>query len=218
MNPEATVLIVDDEPRLVTSLTRLLKSTGLKVEAYRNAEEFLESFHDLAWGCAVVDVYLEEMNGLDLQEQLISRGITFPIIFISGYPEVCDVVRAMKAGAFDFLEKPFEPEFFLQTVAHALEKHKWDLRERDWRRQVEDRLSTLTPREREILELLVAGRHGKAIALRLGISRKTVDVHRAKVFQKMQIDSSVALAALMHRLRQSGGCWQSGLLPTGQHS
>ena len=184
------------------SLALLLKSADFHAETYGSAEEFLDHYDAATTGCLILDVRMEQMSGLELQTQLIRRGFRIPIIFISGYTEVPTVVEAVKAGAIDFLEKPFDDERLLQHVEQALERDIQSKQEDAWRAGVETNLLALTPREREIMDLLVAGEHAKRIASKLGISSKTVHVHRAKVLRKMQADNVVELARLLHRLQR----------------
>ena len=182
------------------SLALLLKSADFHAATYGSAEEFLDHYDAASPGCLILDVRMEGMSGLELQTQLTGRGFRIPIIFISGYTEVPMVVQAVKAGAIDFLEKPFDDERLLQHVEQALERDIQSKQEDAWRAGVEANLAALTPREREIMDFLVAGEHAKRIASKLGISSKTVHVHRAKVLKKMQADSVVELARLLHRL------------------
>lgn len=218
LRTDASVLVIDDEPRMRSSLSRLLRSAGLRAETYGSAEEFLENYRPPARGCLIVDACLEPMSGLELQEQLRAREVPLPIIFISGYAEVPLVVQAMKAGAINFLEKPFDDDSLLRSVAQAIERHDEIKREHAWRNRAAERLQTLTPREREIMDLLVSGNHTKMISKKLGISPKTVDIHRAKVLEKMQVDGVVNLVNLIHRFKPACSTLGAGALIEAQRS
>ena len=200
---EPTVYIVDDDPYVRTSLARLLGAAGRKTACYASAEEFLAACDANAPGCLVLDVRLGAMSGLELQTSLKSRNIRIPIIVISAYAEVRQVVDAMKEGAVDFLKKPFSDDALLGCVADALER---DVRLRLKQAALENgmqRLMRLTPRERQTMDLLAAGRSTKEIALELQISPKTVDNHRHKVLQKLQVDGVVGLVHLLYRMEMS---------------
>ena len=191
--PEPTVFVVDDDRAMRESLTWLLDSVGLRVRSYANARDFLAEYDPAQPGCLVLDVRMPGMSGLDLQAELASRGAELPTIVITGHAEVSMAVRAVKAGAIDFIEKPFSDQLLLDRVRQALEI---DLEAREVRRRREDarrRLATLTAREREVLDLVVAGKANKEIASALGLSTKTVEVHRAHVMSKMCVDSLAEL-------------------------
>jgi two-component system response regulator FixJ len=191
--PEPTVFVVDDDRAMRESLSWLLDSVGLRVRSYATAAEFLAEHDPAQPGCLVLDVRMPGMSGLDLQAELARRGVELPTIVITGHAEVSMAVRAVKAGAIDFIEKPFSDQLLLDRVRQALEI---DLEAREVRRRREDarrRLATLTTREREVLNLVVAGKANKEIASALGVSPKTVEVHRAHVMSKMCADSLAEL-------------------------
>ena len=191
--PEPTVFVVDDDRAMRESLSWLLDSVGLRVRSYANAGDFLAEHDPAQPGCLVLDVRMPGMSGLDLQAELARRGVELPTIVITGHAEVSMAVRAVKAGAIDFIEKPFSDQLLLDRVRQALEI---DLEAREVRRRHEDarrRLATLTAREREVLNLVVAGKANKEIASALGVSPKTVEVHRAHVMSKMCVDSLAEL-------------------------
>ena len=191
--PEPVVFVVDDDRAMRESLTWLLDSVGLRVRSYANARDFLAEYDPAQPGCLVLDVRMPGMSGLDLQAELARRGVELPTIVITGHAEVSMAVRAVKAGAIDFIEKPFSDQLLLDRVRQALEI---DLEAREVRRRREDarrRLATLTAREREVLDLVVAGKANKEIASALGVSPKTVEVHRAHVMSKMYVDSLAEL-------------------------
>jgi two-component system response regulator FixJ len=191
--PEPTVFVVDDDRAMRESLSWLLDSVGLRVRSYATAADFLAEHDPAQPGCLVLDVRMPGMSGLDLQAELTRRGVELPTIVITGHAEVSMAVRAVKAGAIDFIEKPFSDQLLLDRVRQALEI---DLEAREVRRRREDarrRLATLTTREREVLNLVVAGKANKEIASALGVSPKTVEVHRAHVMSKMCADSLAEL-------------------------
>jgi len=191
--PEPTVFVVDDDRAMRESLSWLLDSVGLRVRSYATAADFLAEHDPAQPGCLVLDVRMPGMSGLDLQAELARRGVELPTIVITGHAEVSMAVRAVKAGAIDFIEKPFSDQLLLDRVRQALEI---DLEAREVRRRREDarrRLATLTTREREVLNLVVAGKANKEIASALGVSTKTVEVHRAHVMSKMCVDSLAEL-------------------------
>jgi RNA polymerase sigma factor (sigma-70 family) len=190
---EQPVHIIDDDEALRDSLVWLLESTGLKVASYPSAEAFLKVWTPQLRGCLVLDIRMPGMSGLELHEKLNSMHSTLPVIFITGHGDVPMAVTALKKGAFDFIEKPFHDQDMLNLIEQCLER---DRAEQDQRRQgaeAQRRIDQLTPREREVLELIVAGRLNKQIADDLGISIKTVEVHRARVMEKMGADSLAEL-------------------------
>jgi FixJ family two-component response regulator len=201
MTDAPTVFIVDDNPGLRASLGALMESAGLAVEAYASAEEFLAAFDPAKPGCLLLDVRLGRASGLDLQERLRQRRVQLPIIIITGYANVPTSVRALKAGAFDFLQKPTSPDVLLDRVRCAVEA---DRRERERMRDqaaIDERVARLTPRERQVMKLLVEGCTSKEIATRLRLSTRTVEGHRRMVLSKM----GVASAAQLVRTVMSGG-------------
>jgi two-component system response regulator FixJ len=195
------VFVVDDEPRMRTSLALLLKSAGYRTETYGSAEEFLAGYNSSLSGCLILDLCMEGMSGLDLQQEFNRRGIRIPHIIISGFAEVPSVVQAMKCGAMDVLEKPFRDEVLLDRVREAMRQDALSRREATERAEVRSLMNRLSDREREVMQLLVAGKHTKAIARELGISPKTVHAHRARVLDKMHVESVVELAQLVSATR-----------------
>ena len=193
MPSEPTVFVVDDDPAMRDSLRWLLQSVGLAVETYAAADEFLRVYDPTHPGCLVRDVRMPGLSGLGLQDELAARQIALPVIIITGYAEVPTAVRALKTGAIDFLEKPFNDELLLERVRQAIEA---DQRTRETQARyahVAARFAALTPREREVMELVTAGRANKVIAAELGLSPKTVEVHRANVMRKIEVDSVAEL-------------------------
>jgi len=180
---EPTVHIIDDDPAIRDSLALLLQSSGLKAVAYPSAESFLAVALD-GPGCLVLDVRMPGMGGLALQEELARRDRRIPVIVVTGHADVPLAVRAMKAGAVDFVEKPFDHEALLAAVRKALGIETARITARD--EEVQRRVGLLTPREREVLDALIAGKPNKIIARELSISHRTVEIHRARVMEKMR--------------------------------
>ena len=195
-----TVFVVDDDSSVRGGLGRLLKSVGLAVETFASAREFLERGRAEGPACLVLDVRLPELSGLDLQAELARAGVAIPIIFITGHGNVPISVRAMKAGAADFMEKPVDEQELLDAVHRALERDRRVRQEQAEVAELRLRLESLTPREREVLAHVVAGRLNKQIAAELGTSEKTVKVHRARVMEKMKVSSLAELARLAEKL------------------
>ena len=196
MPPEPTVFVVDDDPAMRESLRWLLQSVGLAVETHAGAAAFLSSYDPSRSGCLVLDMRMPGMSGLNLQDELIARRITLPIIIITGYAEVPTAVRALKRGAVDFIEKPFSDELLLDRIRQAIETDRQTRDAEAQRAEVTVRFAQLTPREREVMELVIAGKANKVIAAELGLSPKTVEVHRANVMRKMAVDSVAELVRL----------------------
>lgn len=193
---QPVVFVVDDDEAVRRSLCWLLGSADLRAEAFASAPEFLDSVTSAHAGCVVTDVRMPGPSGLDLQDELARRGIDLPVILVTGHGDVRMAVRAMKAGAFDFVEKPFDDRTLLDLVQRAVAKNLADRRTQAERGDVRARIATLTPRERQVLDLVVAGEPNKGIAHRLGISEKTVETHRAHVMEKMEARSFAELMKL----------------------
>jgi FixJ family two-component response regulator len=184
--PEAiTVYVVDDDPGMRDSLRFLLESRGFAVEAFGSAQDFLRSNGSQQAGCLIVDVRMPDMTGLELQERLAQQNSRLRIIVMTGHADVAMAVGAMKAGAVDFIEKPFSDETLLDSVGRALKQSRRQSTREDLSAEIGNRLETLTAREREILDHLVTGSPHKIIAHRLEISPRTVEVHRAHIMQKL---------------------------------
>ncbi|HUW83133.1 MAG TPA: response regulator FixJ [Phycisphaerae bacterium] len=196
MSPEATVFVVDDDPAVRESLQWLIESVGLNVETYATAQEFLDAFDRDRPGCLVLDVRMPGISGLDLQDRLASQQVRIPVIIITGHADVPMAVRAMKAGVVDFIEKPFSDELLLDRIRAALELDARIRVNQSHRVEVGTYFAQLTPREREVMGLVVAGKSNKQIAAELGLSQKTVEVHRAHVMQKMQAESLAELVQM----------------------
>ncbi len=184
------VSIVDDDPSMLRALRRLLRSAGLTVNSFASAEEYLRSDRYSGPGCLVLDVHMPDQGGLDLQAQLRAADIRVPIVFITGYGEISSSVKAMKAGAVDFLPKPFADADLLDAVREALDRDRKAREQMTELRSIQQRFDTLTPREKQVFHLVVAGTLNKQIALQLGVTEKTVKVHRGRVMEKMQVSLS----------------------------
>ena len=195
-----TVFLVDDEPEVLKAVARLLRAEGFPVSAFSSPREFLDQVDPEAPGCLVLDMSMPAISGLEVQRELETRGCRLPVVFLTGRADVPDTVRAMKGGASDFLTKPVEDEELLGAVRRAIEKDAVLRRERAEEALVRARLETLTPREREVLEHVVAGELNKQIAGRLGTVEKTIKVHRARVMEKMQASSLADLVRLARRV------------------
>jgi FixJ family two-component response regulator len=200
MNSDPTVFVVDDDDSVRASLSRLLTASGFLVETFASAQEFLAEPGRARPGCLVLDLRMPEIDGLKLQEALSDGYSSQPIIFLTGHGSVSDSVAAMKAGATDFLEKPADPSELVAAVKRAIELDARQRKEAVELADLERRLATLTPREREVFERVVAGRLNKQIAYELGVSEKTVKVHRGRVMAKMEAPSLAELARLAERL------------------
>lgn len=190
---EPVVHIVDDDPDMRDSLTFLLKSVKIKVQAYASAMEFLSCYRDDRPGCLLFDVRMPDISGLELYERLVQQGVRLPVIFMTAFADVPMAVRALKSGAIEFIEKPFHRESLLERIQRALND---DVARRavgeQWK-EVERRLADLTSREREVLEMVLTGIPNKAIAGKLDITERTVELRRASVMKKLQVQSTVEL-------------------------
>ena len=191
--PGQTVFIVDDEESVCQSLRWLLESIELRVETFRSAEAFLAHFRDGRPGCIVLDVRMPGMSGAELMDYLAEHRIRTPVIFLSAHGDVPLAVRAMKRGAIDFLEKPYNNQQFLECVQHALARDALDRSNRDRISTFETSLKLLTAREREIFDHVVQGHSNKLIGATLGISSRTVEAHRARLMRKMRVGSLAEL-------------------------
>jgi two-component system, LuxR family, response regulator FixJ len=193
---EPTVFIVDDDEALRRSLQWLLESVTLKSESYASGKEFLDTYDPERPGCLVLDVRMPGISGLDLQEMLTSRGITLPVIIVTGHADVPMAIRALKAGAFEFVEKPYSDQVLLDRIHQAIALDADRRRDGSRKADVIARLALLTPREREVMDLVVRGKANKQIANALSLSPKTIEVHRAQVMKKLRADSVAELVRL----------------------
>lgn len=196
---QQTVFVVDDDAAMRKSLRWLVESVGLKVETFSSAADFLEVASPDMVGCVVLDVRMPGMSGLDLQETLREKQVWMPVIIITGHADVPMAVRAMKAGAYDFIEKPFNDQVLLERVQRALEFGEQERQTEQRRQLVDDRISTLTPRERQVMEMVVNGMANKQVAAELGLSEKTIEVHRKHVMDKMQAGNVADLIRMAMR-------------------
>ncbi|NLJ27961.1 MAG: response regulator transcription factor [Deltaproteobacteria bacterium] len=196
----SVVYVVDDDPSVLKSLERLLRSEGYDVKTFTSALDFLDFQHPDVPGCLVLDVKMPELGGLELQERLAEKEIAFPIIFITGHGTVPMSVRAMKAGAVDFLEKPFLDKDLLDVVSRAVAADRQAKQEQRELRKLRERLKTLTPREHEVFGLVVTGMLNKQIAYDLGTSEKTIKVHRARIMEKLGAGSLADLVRFAEKL------------------
>ncbi len=199
---EPTVFVVDDDEAMRDSLRWLIESVGLRVECHDSAESFLESYYPGRSGCLLLDVRMPGMSGLELQEYLQQHEIDIPVIIITGHGDVPMSVRAMKKGAIDFIEKPFNDELLLDAIRNALAVNEKQREKRALRAELAARVATLTPREHQVMEMVTAGRSNKEIAAELGVSAKTVEAHRAKVMDKMQAGSLAELVRMSMLVRE----------------
>jgi FixJ family two-component response regulator len=197
---EPTVFIVDDDAPLRESLRNLIRSVGLRVELFASAQEFLQSRQPDAPSCLVLDVRMPGLSGLDLQKQTSDAGLEIPIIFITGYGDVPMTVRAMKAGAVEFLMKPFRDQDLLDAIQQALERSRKAREQQAATKELRQRFALLTPREREVMERVVAGLLNKQIGAELGTSETTVKIHRHQVMEKMGAGSLPELVRMADRL------------------
>ena len=194
---QRVVHVVDDDRAVRHALARLLRASGHAAETHASAEAFLDRRDPTATGCAILDVHLPGIDGLDLQSALMSADTPCPVIFLTGKGDVAKSVRAMKTGAVDFLTKPVQAAALLTAIDRALEQGAAALAEETARADLAARLALLTPREREVLEGVVAGRLNKQIAHDLGMAEKTVKIHRGRVMQKMDAGSLAALVRMI---------------------
>ncbi len=197
MSDEATIFVVDDDREVREALQLLFESVGLGVELFESGQAYIDRADLSRPGCLVVDIRMPGMSGLELQARLAAERIHPPIIIITGHGDVPMAVRAVQAGAADFIEKPFNDQALLDSVHRAIE---WDAEQRGEASRLADiqaRLERLTPREREVLELVIAGKRNKVIAADLGVSQSTVEAHRAKVMEKMEAKTLSDLMRMM---------------------
>jgi len=198
------VFVVDDDLDVLKSLARLLRSADLEVATFGSPGEFLLQHDPRAAGCLVLDLSMPGLNGLELQEALTAKGCAIPIIFLTGRGDIPMSVQAMKRGALDFLTKPVNDEDLLKAVAAALEKDRVERQNRAELDEIQQRLATLTQREREVLTHVVSGQLNKQIASDVGTVEKTIKVHRARVMEKMKVRSVAELVRLTERVGTIG--------------
>ncbi|EIC21700.1 response regulator FixJ [Thiorhodovibrio frisius] len=196
MSDEHWVYVVDDDEAMRESLQWLIESDGMRVRTFGSADAFLSACEPGWSGCLLLDVRMPGMSGLELQAYLSRRSICLPVIVITGHGDVAMAVRAMKAGALDFIEKPFNDDALLGSIRRALETDDRDRVQRSARSEIQSRMTDLTPREHEVMDMVVEGQSNREIATALSVSIKTVEVHRARVMDKMQADSLADLVRM----------------------
>ncbi len=203
-NGQANVFVVDDDQAMRNSLKWLIESVGMHVETYESATEFIRNYYPGRAGCLLLDVRMPGMSGLELQQYFAENQINIPIIIITGHGDVPMAVRAMKAGAVDFIEKPFNDELLLESIRNALNIDVERRAAQAERAEIATRLAHLTPRELEVMEMVTDGKSNKEIAQTLGVSAKTVEAHRARVMEKMQARSLADLVKMAVAANMTG--------------
>jgi two-component system response regulator FixJ len=196
MAPKRNIYVVDDDEAVRHALALQLSTAGFAVRSFGSAQGFLDGAAALAPGCLVSDIRMPGIDGLELLKTLTERNMSFPVVFITGHADVAIAVRAIKAGAVDFVEKPFSEDAILESIAQAQDRLERSRLETERGEAAHELLALLTERERQVLEALVAGRPNKTVAYDLGISRRTVEVHRARIMDKMRAHSLSQLVRL----------------------
>jgi len=191
-----TVFIVDDDPAIRFAMQALMDSVDIEHEIFASGDEFLENVAEQRAGCLVLDIRMPGLGGLELQDELLRRDSTIPIIFITGHGDVPMAVDAMQKGAVDFIQKPFRDQDLLDRIREALKTDQERREEQQKHAEVAERLARLTNREREVFDLVVTGKPNKVIAYELGVSQRTVEIHRARVMEKMQARSLADLVKM----------------------
>ena len=197
---DSIVFVIDDDPSIRQAIESLIRSVGMHVRTFASAQEFMSSTRPDAPACLVLDVRMPGLSGLDLQRELLTAGIRIPVIFITGHGDIPMSVRAMKAGAVEFLTKPFRDQDLLDAISQALERDRTMRSQYAELAELRSRFEQLTPREREVMELVVSGLLNKQIAARLNISEITVKLHRHQVMEKMKADSLAELVRIAEKL------------------
>jgi two-component system, LuxR family, response regulator FixJ len=202
--PAPTVYIVDDDSGVRSSIRVLMKSVGLPAMPFPSAKEFLAAYHPNSAGCLVLDIRMPGMSGLELQEALNERGAVIPVIFITGHGDVPMAVEAMRHGAFDFLQKPFRDQDLIDRIQQAMAQDAQTRQSLQEHSRIRARIALLTPREKEVLELLTSGKANKMMAQDLGLSQRTVEIHRAHMMEKMEAKSVAQLVRMVMDLEYRG--------------
>jgi FixJ family two-component response regulator len=208
-NLQSTVSVIDDDPSVLKSLHRLLTVSGFPVKTYSSAQEFLNESLEQSPDCLVLDVRLPGMDGLELQKLLNEKGVTSSIVFITGHGDIPMSVQAMKAGAIDFLAKPFTDEDLLSAVKQGIEKSQQEKALTADITLIRERLTLLTPRELEVLKYVATGQLNKQIASQMGITEKTIKVHRGRAMHKLQVRSIAELVRMLGKIGglENGNAW-----------
>jgi two-component system response regulator FixJ len=197
MTKSPIVMVVDDDSGVRNAMRALLKSVGLNAVLFASAQEFLAAYDPLQPGCLLLDIRMPGMSGMDLQQELNLRGAVIPVIFMSGHADIPMAVEAMQHGAFDFLQKPFRDQELLDRIHRAIAKDGERRVALGERARIKSHLESLTDREREVLDLLTLGKQNKSIAQDLGVSPRTIEIHRARVMEKMDAQSVAELVRMM---------------------
>jgi FixJ family two-component response regulator len=203
MKKNPVVMVVDDDSGVRNAMRSLLKSVGLESALYASAQEFLAAYQPAQPGCLVLDIRMPGMSGLELQQQLNLRGAVIPVIFMTGHGDIPMAVEAMQHGAFDFLQKPFRDQDLLDRIQRAIAKDAEQRQSLGEHERIKSHLETLTAREREVPDLLTQGKQNKAIAQDLGVSPRTIEIHRARVMEKMAAQSVAQLVRMMLDLQHA---------------
>lgn len=198
---QPTVYIIDDDEAVLDSLSTWLTATGFKTRTWANPQGFLDAYRHEWCGCVILDMRMPALSGLALQQELVAIGSTLPIIFVTGHGNVSSAVQAMKAGAFEFIEKPFDHDVLLAHIRRAMERDAQRRQSSGQQQQIRERLATLTPRETQVLDYVVNGKATKVIALELNLSQRTVEIYRANIMQKMQSKSVAQLVKVVSEFR-----------------
>lgn len=198
---DPVVYVVDDDEKVRKALAWLLASVGLESKGFASARDFLGQVTAARPSCVLLDLRMPQMGGLELQERLTARGLDIPIIFVTGYGDVPTAVRAMRAGAIDFIEKPFSDQTLIECVQQAMSRSIEQHKAREEQAGLSARMDRLTQREHEVMELVIEGLPNKRIAVQLGLSERTVEIHRAHVMEKLEVDSVAKLVCLALRTR-----------------
>ena len=206
MDPsQPTVFVVDDDEAVRDSLRVLLKTVGINTETFASGREFLDSYDPDRPGCVVLDIRMPGMSGMELQEQLVVRNAILPVIFITGHGDVPMAVHALRSGAVDFMQKPFSEQALLDRIQQVLEQNGRDREKLASREAIRARMGRLTPRERQVMKLVVDGNANKVIAIDLGIGERTVEIHRARVMEKMEASSLPHLVRMFIEVSEKAG-------------
>lgn len=201
-NEDPIIFVVDDDEAVRLSTEMLIKSMGLRVESFHSAAEFLEDFDPQQPGCVILDIRMPGMSGLELQQHLNEMKASIPIVFVTGHGDVPMAVQAMKAGAVDFIQKPFRDQELIDRVHAALDEDREKRQESAVQAEINARIKALTSREFEVMGLVVEGKPNKEVAFDLGLSPRTVEIHRARVMQKMRAGSLADLVRMALRVRR----------------